>query len=130
MRNFIKLITASMKRRVPPKSAVERAGGNKHDKELIQKLAASLRVQRSESLEVSGMGEELWTECVESARDHLIKRGKLRRRGLLKMFCVLCNGGLKEIVILILVLSCIGLFLYLCKPASFFLQRKLHSRLL
>lgn len=126
-------VSMSMRRRIPTKSAEEHAGGNnrdEHDEELILKLAASLRSRRSESLEVNGIGEELWTECVELARDHLIKREKLKRRGLLKMFCVLCNNGLKRVVILLLVLSFIGLFFYLCKPASFFLQRKLHSRLL
>ena len=109
-------------------SAVDSKGSNKHDEELIQDLSASLRSRRSELLEVNGIEEELWTECVQIARDQLITGGQLRNKGVLKMFCVLCNKGLKGLVILFLVLTCIGLFLYLCKPASFFLQRKLHSR--
>lgn len=123
-------------------SVVHKPGkdSKKRDEEKsLQDLAASLRARRSEALETSGIGEVLWTECVEVARKEFVKGAELKKKrkeeflaalkcSVMKTFFLFCNYGLKGLGILCIALLCIGLFLYLCKPASFFLQRKLHSR--
>lgn len=86
----------------------------------LRELANSLRAQRSGSV-----GDELWTECIEIARKRLLKeRQQKHSRELLCLVRKCCRNGLIGLIILVL---SVGIFLYLCKPASFFLKRKLHS---
>lgn len=42
----------------------------------IHNLAASLRAQRSKALETNGVGQVMWTECVEKVRKELISTKK------------------------------------------------------
>ena len=99
----------------------------------IQDLTASLRAQRREAVGARGIGVEAWTECVELARKELDEGKEAGQRigngqWVLRSFCLFCSYAVKGLVVAFLLLLCIGLLLYLCRPASFYLQRKLHSR--
>lgn len=130
------VISEMKQRRDFPERVVTQNKGTKQDEpnhqKSIQSLAASLRAQRSKALEGNGVGEAIWADCVETARKELVKRIQIQQRRSIGVFCrqlfvLLCIKGL---VVLLIVVLCIALFLYLYQPASFFLQRKLHSRFL
>ena len=121
------------KRSSSEKSDLGKSGTEKLHISSIQDLTASLRAQRREVVGARGIGVEAWTECVELAREEL-NEGKEagqrigNRQWVLRSFCLFCSYAVKGLVVAFLLLLCIGLLLYLCRPASFYLQRKLHSR--
>lgn len=126
---------ARLRRRLKPEvvSSSENTGEDKlsanyHD-DAVTSLKASLRSLKSKLPFAAEEREGVWKNCIETVKKEIVRKQDIkineRKCNYVKAFC---RKGFKWLTVLLLILIFIGVFLYLCKPASFFLQRKIHSR--
>ena len=86
----------------------------------VTSLKASLRSLKSK-LPIAD--DALWNNSIETVTKELLQKRKTAKK-----CSALCRKGFKGLTVVMCLLLLIGVFLYLYKPASFFLKRKLHSR--
>jgi hypothetical protein len=95
-----------------------------HKDDAVTSLNASLRSLKSK-LPIED--DPLWKNSIETVTKELLQKRKTAKK--CSLVNALCRKGFKGLTVVMFLLLLIGVFLYLYKPASFFLKRKLHSRL-
>ena len=101
-------------------------------------LVFTLSAWRRERLNAGILTEETWSECVLRAKKELLGkqgeadqntwRGKRALVRCWKLQCMFFRHICRLMWLGFLSLVMLGVFLLLCKPASFYLHRKLHTR--
>jgi hypothetical protein len=94
-----------------------------HKDDAVTSLNASLRSLKSK-LPIED--DPLWKNSIETVTKELLQKRKTAKK--CSLVNALCRKGFKGLTVVMFLLLLIGVFLYLYKPASFFLKRKLHSR--
>ena len=105
-----------MRQRLRPADEACSETRNRARNHALGTLQDSLEKLRAEVV-LDGGEEVLWKRCLDTARDDFRKAQEKR-----------LSAFKKGLLCLFLLILCVGLFVYFCKPASFYLQRKLHSK--